>query len=123
LNRDVKKLRSLKGFGQPETFYDGVEVKETFEKDFKNTDVYHEMELFKDFISKGEEFDEDSGVWREVAQLIGYKNVNSLNTASVKRRFLKRSRELLDILYKKAMKVAKYYFQKKGLSQTNAPGM
>ena len=35
LNRDVKKLRSLKGFGQPETFYDGVEVKETFEKDFR----------------------------------------------------------------------------------------
>lgn len=96
---------------------------ESFEKDFKNTDVYHEMELFKDFISKGEVFDENSGVWREVAQLIGYKNVNSLNTASVKRRFLKRSRELVDVLYKKAMKVAKYYFQKKGFSQTNAPGM
>lgn len=35
LNREVKKLRSMKGFGKPEAFYDGVEVKETFEKDFR----------------------------------------------------------------------------------------
>lgn len=34
LNRDVRKLRALKGFGQPKEFYEGVEVKETFEKDF-----------------------------------------------------------------------------------------
>lgn len=34
LNRDVRKLRALKGFGQPKKFYEGVEVKETFEKDF-----------------------------------------------------------------------------------------
>lgn len=34
LNRDVRKLRALKGFGQPKDFYEGVEVKETFEKDF-----------------------------------------------------------------------------------------
>lgn len=35
LNRDVKKLRSMKGFGKPEDFYKGVELKETFEKDFR----------------------------------------------------------------------------------------
>lgn len=35
LNRDVEKLRSMKGFGHPDKFYDGVEVKETFEKDFR----------------------------------------------------------------------------------------
>ncbi|WP_028897127.1 hypothetical protein [Prevotella sp. HUN102] len=34
LSRDVKKLRSMKGFGQPAEFYEGVEVKETFERDF-----------------------------------------------------------------------------------------
>lgn len=34
LSRDVRKLRSMKGFGQPAEFYEGVEVKETFECDF-----------------------------------------------------------------------------------------
>ena len=34
LNKDVKKLRSMKGFGQPKKFYDGVKVRETFEYDF-----------------------------------------------------------------------------------------
>ena len=34
LNKDVKKLRSMKGFGQPREFYDGVQVRETFEHDF-----------------------------------------------------------------------------------------
>ena len=34
LNKDVKKLRSMKGFGQPREFYDGVKVRETFEHDF-----------------------------------------------------------------------------------------
>lgn len=35
LTRDVNKLRKMKGFGKPDEFYDGVEVKETFEKDFR----------------------------------------------------------------------------------------
>lgn len=35
LSRDIKKLRGMEGFGKPEKFYDGVEVKETFEKDFR----------------------------------------------------------------------------------------
>lgn len=35
LNRDVKKLRAMKGFGHPADFYDGVEVKESFETDFQ----------------------------------------------------------------------------------------
>ena len=32
---DVKKLKRMKGFGKSEKFYDGVEIKETFEKDFR----------------------------------------------------------------------------------------
>lgn len=34
LDRDVRKLRKMNGFGKPDKFYDGVEIKETFEKDF-----------------------------------------------------------------------------------------
>ena len=32
---DVKKLKRMKGFGKSEKYYDGVEIKETFEKDFR----------------------------------------------------------------------------------------
>ncbi len=35
LNRAVKLLRSMKGFGAASDFYDGVQVEETFEKDFR----------------------------------------------------------------------------------------
>lgn len=35
LSRDVAKLRKMKGFGKPDEFYDGVELHETFELDFR----------------------------------------------------------------------------------------
>ena len=35
LARAVRLLRSMNGFGQADEFYDGVEVQETFEKDFR----------------------------------------------------------------------------------------
>ena len=35
LSRAVRLLREMKGFGRADEFYDGVEVNETFEKDFK----------------------------------------------------------------------------------------
>lgn len=35
LGRDVMKLRRMRGFDSSGRFYDGVEVKETFEKDFR----------------------------------------------------------------------------------------
>ena len=35
LSRAVRLLRSMNGFGQAEDFYDGVEIQETFEKDFR----------------------------------------------------------------------------------------
>ena len=35
LTRTVKRLRQMKGFGQAETFYEGVETAESWETDFK----------------------------------------------------------------------------------------
>lgn len=96
---------------------------ETFEEDFKKTDVYYCIEQFKDFIRTGQAFDDNSSMWKEIANLTGHKNANYADPASVKRRFLKRSQELVNILYQKAMKVAKFYFQKKGFTQAKAPGM
>lgn len=36
LSREVSLLREMNGFGQPEHFYNGVEVAESWEKDFKS---------------------------------------------------------------------------------------
>ena len=38
LARAVKLWRSMRGFGQADTFYDGVEVNESFERDFRPLD-------------------------------------------------------------------------------------
>ena len=46
LNKDVKKLRSMKGFGQPKKFYDGVKVRETFEHDFLPLEGVTELKPF-----------------------------------------------------------------------------
>lgn len=38
LNRAVRLLREMKGYGHADEFYEGVEVNESFEKDFKPVD-------------------------------------------------------------------------------------
>lgn len=80
---------------------------ESFAEDFKKTDVYHNIELFNQLIGDGETIPDDSGIWEEVGELVG-----GLDKKAIKRKFLKRSKELNDVLYQKAMKVAKYYFSK-----------
>ena len=80
---------------------------ETFERDFKTTDVNYCINQFDEFIQLGETIPETSDIWREVGQLVG-----GSDPKAVKRKFLNRSRELNKILYQKAMKVAKYYFDK-----------
>ena len=46
LNKDVKKLRSMKGFGKAKEFYNGVQLRETFEHDFLPIDGYTELRPF-----------------------------------------------------------------------------
>lgn len=43
LARAVRLWRSMKGFGDADAFYEGVEVNETFEKDFKPLDATPEL--------------------------------------------------------------------------------
>jgi hypothetical protein len=43
LSRAVRLWRSMKGFGDAGAFYEGVEVNETFEKDFKPLDTTPEL--------------------------------------------------------------------------------
>ena len=44
LQREVKLLRKMNGFSNAETFYKDVEIKETFEKDFKPLDEQPELQ-------------------------------------------------------------------------------
>ncbi len=46
LNKDVKKLRSMKGFGKAKEFNNGVQLRETFEHDFLPIDGYTELRPF-----------------------------------------------------------------------------
>ena len=80
---------------------------ETFERDFKTTDVNYCINQFNDFIKLGETIPDNSDIWHEVGMLVGGRD-----TKGIKRKFLNRSRELTNMLYQKAMKVAKYYFSK-----------
>lgn len=43
LAREVEKLRSMSGFGDSESFYDGVEVNESFEKSFRPLPGYEPL--------------------------------------------------------------------------------
>ena len=43
LSRGVKLLRQMKGFGQADVFYDGVEANETFERDFRPIADYPDL--------------------------------------------------------------------------------
>ncbi len=40
LSKSVSRLRKMKGFGQANTFFDGVEVNESWEQDFRNTPLH-----------------------------------------------------------------------------------
>ena len=43
LSRGVQLLRQMKGFGLGDSFYDGVEVQESFERDFRPLDAPYDM--------------------------------------------------------------------------------
>lgn|SRR5574344_607064 len=43
LSRGVKMLREMKGFSKSDTFYEGVELNETFEKDFEPLEDFEEL--------------------------------------------------------------------------------
>lgn len=43
LAADVQKVRQMKGFGRPQEFYDGVQMTETFERDFQPLESNKEL--------------------------------------------------------------------------------
>lgn len=43
LSAEIRKLRNMEGFGRPKDFYKGVDVRESFEKDFQLIDCYPQL--------------------------------------------------------------------------------
>ena len=93
-------------------------TRETFKEDYKKTDVYYVIEHSKELLDGISAVPPDSNMWSYAAIAINMKPRGGKDQSGkaflkdVKERFISRTEELLDILYKKAMKVAEYYFQK-----------
>ncbi len=43
LKQDINKLRKMRGYGNAESFYEGVEINESFEKDWRPLDTHPEL--------------------------------------------------------------------------------
>ena len=93
-----------------------------FSQVYKETELYRQINELKDMIDSFENEKTPSKIWSYAANVMGmgrrgknermgYKATNRYHEA-VKQRFLDRSRELLDMLYRKGMKVAELYFQR-----------
>lgn len=95
-------------------------TRETFSADYKKTEVYHQIEQFKDLLSKVKSVPPTENVWEYAANAInmsprgGKQSMGDDFHKAVKERFISRTEQLIDILYRKAMKVAELYLQKHG---------
>ena len=97
-------------------------TRENFREIYPKTELYRQIEELKGELNKFERVETPGSIWSFVGSVMGMnlRGKNAwLNYPAVKRyqeavknRFLDRSSELLDILYKKAMKVAELYFQR-----------
>ena len=88
----------------------------TFGQVYPQTSVARNIREIKKLLSKIEKVPEDSLVWDYAANIMNMNTRGKGKTDSfyrkVKERFLNRSEELLELMYKKAMKVAELYFQR-----------
>lgn len=95
---------------------------ETFEEDFKESEAYHNYIQWNNFIQSAATFD-NLNIWREVAPIIGYKSTDNIDLNAVRNNFIRKSKQLNRLFYKKLMKVAKFYFQQRGMEMPKAPGI
>jgi hypothetical protein len=94
--------------------------RENFKTDYPKTDLCHQIAQFKELLGKVEEVPADANNWRYAANVMNMNRRGSNKNMSrddekffeeVKERFIKRTNELIEVLYKKGMKVAEYYYQ------------
>lgn len=112
-------------------------TRENFRQLYKDTQVYRNICEIQELLKELAEIPTYplnylSRVWMFAGKVMNMerrgKNVSPKTKATeryyeaVKNRFLKRSNELLEILYKKAMKVAELYFQRQEEREKDRPG-
>jgi hypothetical protein len=93
-------------------------TRETFKEDYKKTELYFQIGLFKELLEKVKSVPIGENLWIYASYLInmrpkgGKRETSDDFQKAVKDRFVSRTEELLDILYRKGMKVAELYFQR-----------
>ena len=101
-------------------------TRDTFKEKYPKTETYRTITELSDMIKELENAPDDSSIWQYAADIMKmnprYEGVKTGKFLSkVKERFISHSKELLEELRRKAMKVAEYYLQqnepKQGLSR------
>ena len=89
--------------------------RENFKTDYPKTELYYQIERFKELLAEVSKVPSDTEVWFYAAEVMNMKRNRTQDGRKfyeeVKQRFIKRTNELIDVLYKKGMKVAEYYYQ------------
>ena len=107
-------------------------TRENFKEIYPQTELYHQIQDLNEFLDELENVRVPSKLWSYAGKVMGMnrrgKNAcidyqaNVRYHEAIKQRFLSRSRELLDMMYRKGMKVAELYFQRKEDREKDTPG-
>lgn len=94
--------------------------RENFNTDYQKTDLCHQIAQFKELLDTVSQVPAEANNWRYASNVMNMKR-RGLNKdmsrddekflEEVKERFIKRTNELIEMLYKKGMKVAEHYYQ------------
>ena len=95
-------------------------TRDTFKEDYKKTELCFQIAQFKELLEKVKAVPLGENLWEYAARLINMKPRGEKESMSddfhavVRDRFVARTEQLIDILYRKGMKVAELYLQKHG---------
>lgn len=95
-------------------------TRDTFREDYKKTDLHSQISQFREILEQVKDVPLGEKLWDYAARLINMKPRDGKEImsddfhAAVKDRFVTRTEQLIDILYRKGMKVAELYLQKHG---------
>ena len=99
-------LKALESEGERPT-------RKNFKELYPRTTVYNVIEQSKGLLKQAESLDSYSQIWDYVAMVLGIEDSKrGQNREAVKARFVNRTRDLIEQLYRKAMKVAALYFDR-----------
>lgn len=89
--------------------------RENFKTDYPKTELYYQINQFKRLLDDVSNVPSDSDIWLYASNVMNMKITRARTGEAffeqVKRRFIKRTNQLIDVLYKRGMKVAEYYYQ------------